>query len=570
MKIGSFTGRLLFAFLTMLCLSASILPAQLDTWVVTFGSSFEDAPEDILVDDAGNSYISGYFRDTLRIGNQEFASMGKNDIYLAKFDPSGALLWANRYGWFSNEFAHGLAFDRLGNVLMIGEYQDSTIFETDTIYSGDTLYYGPPALTYDVFWVRVTPAGVMDTVWADGWFGSEDFREVSVGPDSLYYFAGMYRTFNNWTYASIYDVRGWGRGYDDAIWVRSDAHGKMDHKAIAEGKYVDRATAIDLIGDSLVVMAGSFQDTCYFKDSVIYETGGFDDDIWVACYADTGTYRWNIKGSSKGIDKVNALITDAAGNIYVAGHFDSLLTLGGVQLLGSGALDGFVAKIDLSGNVAWVKKFGGPAFDGVQDLRLMASGEVLVAGYFQNQMQLDGGHELMLADSTDQNAFVAVIDGQGNTRWVKSLGGIYPDVAIATDEDAAGYIYTVGTFSGTGNFGQATATSQGAEDVFLVRMNSDGAVMAPEGVNPATLQSQAWPNPAQDRVQISFELPTPSEVQVTWMDLSGKMVASQALGRRAAGTVYFQQSLGAFPAGLYLYRIEAAGVSTTGKIAVQH
>jgi Secretion system C-terminal sorting domain len=569
MKRVSHIPHLLFAALFVLGLGGA-LHAQPDTWVTSFGSGLQDAPEDILVDDAGNSYVSGYFRDTMRIQNVEMISAGKNDVFLAKFDPSGQLTWAKRFGWFSNEFAHGLAFDKLGNVLMVGEYQDSTIFDTDTIYSGDTLWYGPPALTYDVFWVRVTPAGVMDTVWADGWFGSENFYEVSVGEDSLYYFAGMYRTFNYWTFGSIFDSRSWGKGYDDAIWVRSNSHGYMDHKAIAAGKYVDRATTIDLIGDSLVVMAGTFQDTCYFRDSTIYGVGGFNDDIWVACYGDTGTYRWTVQGASKAVDKISALVTAADGSIYVAGLFDSVLTFAGTQLVGSGNLDGFVAKLDLNGNLQWLKKFGGLGFDVVQDLRMMASGEILVTGYFQREMQLDGGLSLSLADSNDQNAFIAVINAAGNTRWVKSLGGTSPDVGVAVDEDAAGYIYAVGTYAGAGQFGQVTVHSTGAEDIYLLRMNSDGAVFAPNAHETTLGSVNAWPNPTQDRLNISFELAQASEVAIVWTDLSGKVVATQALGRRVPGLVSTVQDLSDLPSGLYLYRIQAAGGSFTGKVAVQH
>ncbi len=570
MKIRFATSHLLFATLCLLIASTSLVHAQPDTWVTSFGSGLQDAPEDILVDDAGNSYISGYFRDTLRFGTVELASAGQNDIFLAKFGPTGQLLWANRYGWSANEFAHGLAFDHSGNVLMVGEYQDSIIFETDTLFSEDSLWYGPPALTYDVFWLRVTPAGVMDTVWADGWAGSENFYEISVGPDSLYYMAGFYRIFNWWTFPSVYDLRGLGKGYDDAIWARSNSHGIMDHKAIAAGRYVDRAMAIDLIGDSLVVMAGTFQDTCYFKDSMTYKIGGFDDDVWVACYTDTGSYRWAIDGGSKAVDKITALVTDPQGYIYVSGQFDSLLTFGSMQLLGTGHLDGFVAKVDLNGNVIWLKHFGGTGYDGVQDLRIMASGEILVTGYFQREMQLDGGMQIVAADTTDQNAYVAVINNAGVTRWVKTLGGAGPDVGVAVDEDAAGYIYAMGTYSGTGQFGQVTATSGGSEDVYLLRMNSNGAVYTADGHLQPLGQVALWPNPTRDELNLQFELRQASDVRIDIMDFNGRVMQGEVLGRKGVGQVSAQCSLATLPAGMYLVRIQSAEGSFIGKVAVTH
>lgn len=541
--------------------------AQPDTWVTSFGTNLTDTPEDLLVDAAGNTYVSGYFRDTLRIGNVQLVSEGLTDVFLVKFDPTGQLTWAKRFGWNSNEFAHGLAFDTWGNVIMVGEYQDSSIFDGDTLWSGDTLYYGAPAETYDVFWVRVTPSGFMEKVWADGWFGSEAFYEVSVSSDTLLYFAGMYRTFNNWTFASIYDVRGWGRGYDDAIWVRSDTSGVMDYKAIAEGRYVDRARAIDLIGDSLVVMGGTFQDTCYFIDSVDYRVTGFEDDIFVSAYGDTGTIRWVLVGGSHGIDHLNALITDAQGNIYFGGAFDSLFNMDGQVVTGSGLLDGYVGKIDKTGNLLWIKKFGGAGFDMVRDLRLTASGDLLVTGYFQRTMDLGGGVAVTLSDTTDQAAYVARIDNNGNAIWLKPLGGNNPDIGVAVAEDAAGYIYAVGTFTGVGNFGQLSDTAYGGEDVYLLRMNADGAVSAPDGYEfqPTAV---AWPNPTRDAFSLQYELSLSAEVEISLMDFNGRVLRKLEKGRQPAGTGHATMDCQGVAPGMYLYRLTAGNASVTGRIAI--
>jgi hypothetical protein len=565
MKLGNRVLPLLFAILSIVLLSAPKVSAQPDTWVTQFGSNLPDTPEDLIVDAAGNTYISGFFRDTLDIGSIQLVSAGKTDVFLAKVDPTGQPVWAKRFGWFENDFAHGLTFDHSGNILMVGEYQDSTIFETDTIFSLDTLYYGPYAQTYDVFWVRVTPAGVMEKVWADGWFGSENFYEVTVSPDSLYYFAGMYRTFNNWTFASIYDFRGWGRGYDDAIWVRSDTGGVMDHKAIAEGRYVDRAKAIDLIGDSLVIMGGTFQDTCYFIDSVFYKVTGFEDDIFVACYSDTGLFKWVVEGGSKAIDQVNALITDAQGNIYVAGAFDSLLSMQSQGLNGAGNLDGYVLKLDKNGNLQWMKRFGGEGFDVVRDIRLMASGDLLVTGYYQRQMDLGNGVIINLTDTLNQDAFVAKMTPNGVAVWAKTLGGSNPDVGVAVAEDPAGYIYAVGTFTGVGQFGQLTATADGGEDIYLLRMNADGAVFSEETTSHLG-DVVVWPNPARDIFHVQYELENAGDLSLQVMDLSGRVVRSQILGRKGAGRGVVDVDCAGLPAGMYLVKLETAAGAFSGKI----
>ncbi|MBK9448423.1 MAG: T9SS type A sorting domain-containing protein [Bacteroidetes bacterium] len=567
MRKGYRFQPLLLATFFICLLSASHLLAQQDTWVNHFGSGLADSPEDILVDDAGNSYVSGYFRDTLWIGTTELIASGKNDVFLAKFAPDGQLAWINRYGWNSNEFAHGLAFDAMGNVIMVGEYQDSTIFEGDTLFSGDSLWYGAPAETYDVFWVRVTPSGTMDKFWGGGWFGGESFNEVQVGLDSLYYFAGLYRTFNNWTFANPDDLEGLGSGYDDAIWVRSDSSGFMDHKAIAAGRYVDRASAIALVGDSLVVMGGTFQDTCYFRHSSQYGITGFEDDVFIACYSDTGRFKWAVQGGSKAIDDLTALVTDAQGNIYFSGAYDSSFTIAGQTLVGTGHLDGVVGKLSVDGNLLWLKHFGGMGFDVARDLRITNSGDLLVTGYFQRQMDLGSGIQLEIADTFDQNAYVVKLDAAGNALWAKNLGGSGPDLGVAVDEDAAGYIYAVGTFAGTGQFGQVSATALGGEDIYVLRMNADGAVFSTEAVSPIS-NVNVWPNPAKSEFQVQFDLKTASELTFLLSDLNGQVVMEQSLGRKAAGMGNLSVDASRLPAGLYIYQLRSVNGAFAGKIAL--
>lgn len=543
------------------------LKAQPDTWVTQFGTELQDTPEDLIVDDAGNSYVSGFFRDTMTIGGITLESAGLTDVFLAKFDPAGQVLWAKRFGWNANEFAHGLAFDLQGNVLMVGEYQDSTIFDGDTLFSGDSLWFGAPAQTYDVFWVRVTPAGVMDGIWAGGWFGGEGWSEVEVGLDSLYYFAGFYRTYNNWTFANQFDSLGHGFGYDDAIWVRSNASGVMDHKAIGKGHYVDKSTALALVGDSLVVMAGTFEDTCWFEVPGTYTITDFEEDIWIACYNDTGAFRWVVAGGSKGVDDLTALVTNAAGEIYFGGQFDSVFTMGASSLAGSLYLDGIVGKLSPTGSVLWLKRFGGPGYDGVRDIRLLANGNLLVTGYYQGSMDL-GTQTLTLSDVYNQNSYVALLDPAGNLVWVRDLGGSDIDLGVAVDEDASGYIYALGTFSGTGQFGQASATSMGSEDIYLLRMNSDGAVYAEAPQEGPIAAVQAWPNPTDGRLHLSVDLRAAGDVELQILDLQGRVQVMQAVGRQPMGIHKMEVDLGALAPGIYLYRVQAGAASMTGKVSV--
>jgi len=55
-------------------------------WAVQDGGGFSDEGYGIAVDDAGNSYISGYFGGTATIGDSTFNAVGSFDIFIAKYD----------------------------------------------------------------------------------------------------------------------------------------------------------------------------------------------------------------------------------------------------------------------------------------------------------------------------------------------------------------------------------------------------------------------------------------------------------------------------------------------------
>src|SRR5688572_10923561 len=76
-------------------------------------------------------------------------------------------------------------------------------------------------------------------------------------------------------------------------------------------------------------------------------------------------YGGNIAGFS---DAVNTMCTDVAGNIYVAGRFNSTINFGNgtaalVATAGGGQTEGFVAKFNAAGLCQWAMDFGGSSSD---------------------------------------------------------------------------------------------------------------------------------------------------------------------------------------------------------------
>ena len=555
--------NLLIAALIIFFISPTLAKAQTGTWAVSFGSPFQDYAEDVLADAAGNVYVCGNFRDTIDFGGgNRLAAAGKTDVFLAKYDVNGQLAWAHRYGWFENEFSHSLKFDKHANVVMVGEYQDSTIFTNDTIFSLDTLWFGPYAQTYDVFILRVDPNGVQQDILADGWFGSEHAYDVEVDNDNFTVIAGMYRTFNQW--AGV-----WGKGYDDIMLAIVDTNNVFLHGQVAGGAYIDRAQAVEIVGNSAYRVAGFFQDTCWFKDSTVYLVTDFEDDVFVANYDDTLALDWVTQAGGPGKDIMSGMVADVAGNVFVGGIFETSLTLDGNTISSAGELDGFLFKLDANGNRLWSRSIGGVGYDGVKDVALSPSGNLVVTGYFQREMTIDGT-TLTAHDTLDQEMFMASFDASGALLWANLGGGSNPDIGVALSLDATGHAYVYGTFSGQAEFGQQTLVSAGSDDGFLLRVAPDGSVgTTPVAPNAPVSGLIAYPNPASGQVALRFELERSAKVQVDLLDMQGRRVRHLVGGKRLMpGQHTLNTDLQGLPAGMYFFHLQADGTSLTGKLTL--
>ena len=87
----------------------------------------------IAVDSAGNSYVTGVFRDSTTFGAGEsnettLTSAGFGDIFVATHDASGDLVWAKRAGGPSSDVGVGIAVDGSGNSYVTGRFGGRATF----------------------------------------------------------------------------------------------------------------------------------------------------------------------------------------------------------------------------------------------------------------------------------------------------------------------------------------------------------------------------------------------------------------------------------------------------------
>jgi hypothetical protein len=97
-------------------------------WSRSFGSASDEFGNSIAVNSTGNVYITGEFPATIDFGGGVLTSAGGSDVFLAKFNNSGTHQWSKRFGDSSYQYAHGVAADASGNVCVTGDFMGTMNF----------------------------------------------------------------------------------------------------------------------------------------------------------------------------------------------------------------------------------------------------------------------------------------------------------------------------------------------------------------------------------------------------------------------------------------------------------
>ncbi|MBI2423656.1 MAG: DUF5011 domain-containing protein [Candidatus Hydrogenedentes bacterium] len=164
------------------------------------------------------------------------------------------------------------------------------------------------------------------------------------------------------------------------------------------------------------------------------------------------------------IDIGNDVAVDASGNVFVAGNFRGTADFdpsgATVALTSGGEDDAFVAKYTSAGALLWAKHFSGYDIDRADGLGLDGAGNVYVAGNFWDVADFDptAGVDERTAAGLD-DIFVVKLDSDGNVLWVRTAGGAEYESLFALYVDSAGNVYGTGRYTGTTDLDPSGATA---------------------------------------------------------------------------------------------------------------
>lgn len=433
------------------------------------GGSGGERGTGIAVDADGNSYVTG------TTGSNNFPVTGDADqpeltaateVFVAKYSPTGALLYASYLGGHNTDESSGIALGPDGQIYLTGATQSDDFPITLDCAQADL--QNP----WDAFVARLDVDGRVNYATYLG--GRDEDRGNSIGVDAngLIYVGGRTRSLDFPTPAPARNgFQQAENGDADGFLVQLDptqiGADQIRYATFLGGSRIDDVRDLTIRG-SRVYLVGSTTSANFPASPGVLQrvkAGMLDvGDAWVGVFdltnpgADSRIWISHFGGSAA--ETGDAIAVNGAGNIFIAGSTNSrdfprrtTPSAGFNYTYGGGNSDAYFAVLNGSGTALIRSSYiGGTGDDGALDIAVDPSNFIYVTGYassspfpVKNQILGPQGYS---------DAFLAKID-QANyvLHYSTLIGGRNADQATGVALDAGGInAWVTGTTASVANF----------------------------------------------------------------------------------------------------------------------
>jgi hypothetical protein len=191
----------------------------------------------------------------------------------------------------------------------------------------------------------------------------------------------------------------------------------------------------------------TLEDGNFFIIGYTSSYGAGSNDAWLIKINPSGDLLWSRTYGGVGDDEAKEIIRTSDGNYAFVGR---------TNYSGGTNFDGFLYKIDGSGNVIWNKNYGGALYENLRCVKLCADGGFILTG--QTMSSGAGGSDIYLV-RTNSN---------GDVMWTQTYGGALEDDGnfIVVNNDGSFTITAETTSFGAGDF-----------DVQAMKVDANGGVI---------------------------------------------------------------------------------------------
>ena len=320
------------------------------------GGSFEDVGHSIAVDGSGNVYVTGNFQSIVDFDpgtdTTNLASVSLNDVFFAKYNSSGALVWAKSVGGINDDVGYSIAVDDSGNVYVTGYFEDTVDFDP----GADTTNLTSTGFD-DVFFAKYNSSGALAWVKNVGGSNTSDVGySIAVDGSGNVYVTGLFQgTVDFDPGAGTTNLTSAGDG--DVFFAKYNSSGALVWAKNVGGSNNDVGYSIAVDGSSNVYVTGYFQGTADFDPNAgtTNLTSAGSADVFFAKYNSSGALVWAKNVGGTNYDVGYSIAVNGSGNVYLTGNFEGTADFdpdaGTTNLTSAGYDDLFFAKYDENGSL---------------------------------------------------------------------------------------------------------------------------------------------------------------------------------------------------------------------------
>lgn len=297
------------------------------------------------------------------------------------------------------------------------------------------------------------------------WSGNMDFGD------------GVYRNdaprYGNWrTFVAVYDTAG------KLSWVKPLAEtSSIPFGSNFANLAIDPTAGHITVGSHYVnpgeTFGGSAAYTPWPDNNV---AGSKGHDAFVAQYTSAGALRWVKVAGGPVSDSIHSVAMGAGGSVLFAGDFSGSANFGNGAFAANTPPSAIFGRYSATGTHQASRAVSpNPGAASAQAVAALPNGDAVVGGELSGTADF-GGPSVSVAG---QAAFVVRYTPGGQASWVTTFAGQAVSTRHVAYDATRSAVWAYGTFSGTTTFGSTVATSQGGNDLFLVRLDATtGAVQS--------------------------------------------------------------------------------------------
>lgn len=313
-------------------LVAKINPAGEVLWAKRFDGSALKEVRGVDTDQAGNIYLTGYFRDEIYFGDTTLIANGETAVFVSKLDKNGAPKWARQFGGRKDTRGIGIGTIDGSEIALVGYYNDTTYFDNFSL----------PAKTFDrdIFVLGLDSIG--HTRWAKRAGGVFDEEPLAIKIGSNHdiwitgYLIGVLTLEDGFSIQST-------NGTSDLFLLQYSRDGNPMVAKSFGGTSSVQSNGIDLDGNE-VVLGGVYKGSINLPDNL--PMTGNDEAGFVSAFDINGQPLWARSLHSDESVFVNSVIKKDE-KVWVIGSYQGTLTGGEESLVNEGGFDAFIASLTL-------------------------------------------------------------------------------------------------------------------------------------------------------------------------------------------------------------------------------